>query len=223
MTVQVALDGPAGAGKSTIAKRVAKDLGFIYIDTGAMYRAVALKAIKSGITPSDEKEVEKMLPILDIDIRHQDGVQKVFLDGEDVSEKIRTPEVSVAASDISAIPKVRLKMVDMQRDLAGSHNVIMDGRDIGTYVLPNAKIKIFLTASTEKRAERRYKELLEKGTSTTFEEVKKDMEYRDKNDSTRAFAPLKVADGAKVIDTSDLNLEESINTVIEHIKSEVEL
>lgn len=216
--VQVAIDGPSGAGKSTISKAAARELGFVYIDTGAMYRAAGLKALRLGVKPGDAAEVEKFLPFLDIDIRHVDGVQKIFLDREDVSEKIRAPKVSIAASDISAIPAVRLAMVDMQRRLAQSHNVIMDGRDIGTYVLPGAKIKIFLTASVKDRADRRYIELREKGLDVAFADVLKDMEYRDKNDSSRAFAPLCPAEDATVIDTSGNALEKSVELIINHIK-----
>ena len=216
---KIAIDGPAGAGKSSISKKVAKELGYVYIDTGAMYRTVGLKAVRCGIETTDREAVGSILPGLDIDIRHEGVEQHIFLDGEDVSDKIRTPEISMAASNVSAIPAVRVAMVDMQRKLAQNHDVVMDGRDIGSFVLPDAEIKIFLTASVEARAKRRYNELVEKGEKVDFEEVKADMIQRDKNDSTRAVSPLVVADGATVIDTSLLSFDESVNAVIEHIRS----
>lgn len=218
---KIAIDGPAGAGKSTISKKVASELGYVYIDTGAMYRAVGLKAVRSGIDTKDEKAVSKILPELDIDIRHQGVEQFIYLDGENVSDKIRTPEISMAASNVSAIPAVRIAMVDMQRKLAANHNVVMDGRDIASYVLPDAEIKIFLTASVEARAQRRFDELILKGQSVSFEDVKAEMIVRDKNDSTREFSPLVVAEGAQVIDTSDLTLEQSIKTVIDYVRSKI--
>ncbi len=218
---KIAIDGPAGAGKSSISKKVAKELGYIYIDTGAMYRTVGLKAVRCGIDTKDCEGVASILPELDIDIRHEGVEQHIFLDGENVSDQIRTPEISMAASNVSAIPAVRVALVDLQRKLAQNHDVVMDGRDIGSFVLPDAEVKIFLTASVEARAERRYKELLEKGETVDFEAVKEDMIIRDKQDSTRAVSPLVVADGATVIDTSKLNFEESVNTVIEHIRSNI--
>lgn len=216
--MKVAIDGPAGAGKSTISKAAAKKLGFVYIDTGAMYRTVGLKAVMCGIDPKDSDGVCSVLDKLDIDIRHEDVEQRIFLDGEDVSEKIRTPEISLAASDVSKIPLVRKKLVELQRKLAQNHDVIMDGRDIATHVLPDAEVKIFLTASVEKRAQRRYEELCQKGENVTFEEVRADMELRDKNDSTRLVSPLKIADDAVVVDTSDFTLNESVDAVINTIK-----
>lgn len=218
---KIAIDGPAGAGKSSISKKVAKALGYIYIDTGAMYRTVGLKAVRCGIDTKDSKSVASILPTLDIDIRHEGVEQHIFLDGENVSDKIRTPEISMAASNVSAIPAVRVALVDLQRKLAQNHDVVMDGRDIGSFVLPDAEVKIFLTASVDARAQRRYKELLEKGETVDFEAVRKDMIIRDKQDSTRAVSPLVVADGATVIDTSELNFEESVNAVIEHIRSNI--
>ena len=215
---KIAIDGPAGAGKSTISKKVASELGFVYIDTGAMYRAVGLKAVREGVETTDEKGVSALLEKLDIDIRHNGIQQHIFLDGEDVSSLIRTPEISIAASNVSKIPAVRLEMVDMQRKLAGNHDVVMDGRDIASYVLPDAEIKIFLTASVDARAKRRFDELCEKGENVSLEEVKNDMIFRDKNDSTREFAPLKIADDAKVIDTSELTLDESIAAVKDYIR-----
>ncbi len=218
---KVAIDGPAGAGKSTISKKVASALGYVYIDTGAMYRTVGLKAVKCGIDTKDEKGVTSILDGLDIDIRHEGVEQHIYLDGENVSDKIRTPEISMAASNVSAIPAVRVAMVDMQRKLAENHDVVMDGRDIGSFVLPNAEIKIFLTASPEARAKRRYNELIGKGESVSFEDVYNDMVQRDKNDSTRAVSPLVVAEGATVIDTSKLNLEESVEAVISHVRGRI--
>ena len=218
---KIAIDGPAGAGKSTISKKVAKELGYVYIDTGAMYRTVGLKAVRMGIDTKDEQGVASILPGLDIDIRHEGVEQHIFLDGENVSDKIRTPEISMAASNVSAIGAVRVALVDMQRKLAENHDVVMDGRDIATFVLPDAEVKIFLTASVEARAERRYRELIEKGESVSLEAVKAEMIQRDKNDSTRKVSPLKVADDATVIDNSDLSLEESVNKVVEFIRSKI--
>ncbi len=218
---KIAIDGPAGAGKSSISKKVAKALGYIYIDTGAMYRTVGLKAVRCGIDTKDSEGVASILPTLDIDIRHEGVEQHIFLDGENVSDQIRTPEISMAASNVSAIPAVRVALVELQRKLAENHDVVMDGRDIGSFVLPDAEVKIFLTASVDARAQRRYKELLEKGEKVDLGAVKEDMILRDKQDSTRAVSPLVVADGATVIDTSKLNFEESINAVIEHIRSNI--
>ena len=222
-TVKIAIDGPAGAGKSTIAKIVAKELGFIYIDTGAMYRAVALKAIRNNIdTKSQINEVCSLLDDLNIDIRHDKEGQLVFLDNEDVTDKIRTSEVSVGASNVACIPEVRMKLVELQRKLAEKHNVIMDGRDIGTYVLPDADVKIFLTASVEERAKGRYDEMILKGYKCTFEEVKKDIEYRDQNDSSRAFAPLRPADDAIIIDTTGNELNQSVDIILNTIKERLQ-
>jgi len=217
--ITIAIDGPAGAGKSTISKIIAKELGFIYIDTGAMYRAVGLKAVRENLnTSKDIAEIVDMIKDIIVEIKHGEHNQLIFLDGEDVTLQIRTPEVSIAASDVSAIPEVRIKLVDLQRKLAENDNVVMDGRDIGSNVLPNAMVKVFLTASTQERAKRRYDELIEKGTECDFDTVKSDIEYRDTNDSNRAFAPLKIADGAIVIDTSGNTLEESINLLLKTIK-----
>lgn len=216
--MKIAIDGPSGAGKSTISKKVSELMGFVYIDTGAMYRAVGLKALKIGIDTKDEDALSSLLKDVVLDIKHEQGSQHIYLDGEDVSSLIRTPEVSMAASDVSAIPSVREAMVYLQRNLAKNHNVVMDGRDIGTCVLPDAEVKIFLTASIEARAERRFKELKEKGMDISFDDVKSDMERRDYNDSTRAASPLKIAEGAAVIDTSGMTLEESVKAVIDEIK-----
>ncbi len=220
--MRVAIDGPAGAGKSTIARAAAAKLGFVYIDTGAMYRAVALAAVRSGIdTKKDIDAVVRNLDTVEITIKHDaEGTQRIFLCGEDVSSAIREPEISVAASDVAVIPAVRLKLVELQRKLSCETDVIMDGRDIGTYVLPDAEVKIFLTADVRARAERRYKELLEKGMETTLSEVLRDMEYRDANDAGRSFAPLRKAEDAVLVDSTDLTLEESISRVISIIRGE---
>jgi len=216
--IKIAIDGPAGAGKSTVAKHLARILNIIYLDTGAMYRTVALKAIKSGIDPKDAAKVELMLRDLDIRVEHSGGEQRIFLDGEDVSREIRKPEVSRGASDVAVIPAVRIAMVKLQREMAEKNNVVLDGRDIGTYVLPNAKYKFFLTASVDERARRRYKELKEKGnTEITFEEVKKDIIYRDKNDSSRDFAPLTKAKDAVEIDSTHMTVEQVVKEILSYI------
>lgn len=217
--IAVAIDGPSGAGKSTIARTVAKKLGFIYVDTGALYRTIGLAVFRKNFDALNPNEVISVLPEINIKLKYVDNTQRVYLNDEDVSELIRIPEISLFASRVSIIAEVREFLLDMQRDIADKNNVIMDGRDIGTVILPNAKVKIFLTASDEKRAERRYLELCQKGVSTTLEEVLNDMRERDKKDSSRSLAPLKKADDAILLDTSELNLEESINTVINIIKS----
>ncbi len=214
-TFKIAIDGPAGAGKSTIAKAASKKIGFVYIDTGAMFRAVGIAALRRNIDINGDKEsVEAMLEEISIDIAHGENGQEIFLNRENVSTEIRMPEVSVAASDISKIPAVRKKLLELQRSIAEKTDVIMDGRDIGTVVLPDAQLKIFLTASVEERAMRRYKELIEKGVECDFDEVKKDMEYRDKNDSEREIAPLKPADDGVIVDTTGNSLEESVETIL---------
>lgn len=215
---QVAIDGPGGAGKSTISKQAAKKLGFVYIDTGAMYRTAALFCLRQGIDIKKNPELaERAVNKITIDIDYLEDGQHIFLNGEDVSEKIRTPQVSMGASDVSAIPGVRRRMVAMQRELAASKNVIMDGRDIGTHVLPDAQVKIFLTASSEVRAKRRYEELLQKGQPCDFETVLADMLARDKNDETRAVSPLKPAEDSIRLDTGAFNFEESLQAVIDII------
>ncbi len=217
-TFKVAIDGPAGAGKSTIAKAASKAMKFVYIDTGAMFRGVGLAALRAGIDPNDAEKVNRMLPSVNIDISHSEEGQQVFLNGENVSKEIRMPEVSVAASDISKIPAVRSKLLELQRSIAEKTDVIMDGRDIGTVVLPDAQLKIFLTASVEERATRRYKELMEKGVECDFDEVKRDMEYRDKNDSEREIAPLKPAEDSVIVDTTGKSLPESVDMILGIIK-----
>ena len=211
--ISVAIDGPAGAGKSSIAKEVSKKLGFVYIDTGAMYRAVAVYAIENGIEIAAENFTEQVLDSIDISIEYDGNGQKIFLCGKDVSNRIREADASVGASNVAVIPSVRLKLVAIQRELAGKTSVIMDGRDIGTYVLPDADVKIFLTASVEERARRRYLEMTEKGMEADFESVKRDIIYRDKNDSEREFAPLRQADDAVLVDTSDMTIDEVIDKI----------
>ena len=215
----IAIDGPSGAGKSTIARMVAGAKGFIYVDTGAIYRSVGLFALRSNVDSKDEKGVEALLPNAKIEITYgEDGAQRMILNGEDVSKDIRLPEVSLYASNVSAMPAVRAFLLDMQREFARKHNVVMDGRDIGTVVLPNAGIKIFLTATDEERALRRYTELKEKGMDVTLYDVFKDIQYRDHNDSSRKTAPLKIADDAVVVDTTGKSLEDSFDIICEIIK-----
>ncbi|MDD6603430.1 MAG: (d)CMP kinase [Eubacteriales bacterium] len=218
--INVAIDGPAGAGKSTIAKAVSKELGYIYVDTGALYRTIALAAIRAGVIDNDEGVVD-LLDGISVELKHIDGVQVVTLDGEDVSALIRTPEISMGASRVSAIPKVREFLLDLQRDIAAKNDVIMDGRDIATVVLPNADVKIFLTASAECRARRRYKELIEKGEDVTYQDVLDDVNERDYNDSHRDIAPLKPSESSIIADTSDLELEQSIRKIVDIIKEKI--
>ncbi len=209
--ISVAIDGPSGAGKSTLAKALAKKLGYLYVDTGAIYRTVGLAAQRADLDSKDEEGVIALLPQIGIDIDYaEDGTQIMRLNGEDVTREIRTPLSSIYASDVSALPEVRAFLIEMQRDMARRHSVIMDGRDIGTVVLPDADVKIFLTASAEVRAHRRWKELREKGIQTPFDEVLRDIEYRDRQDSTRAAAPLRAADDAVTIDNSELSFDGSV-------------
>lgn len=216
--IAVAIDGPAGAGKSTIAKAAAASLGYIYIDTGALYRAVAYACISERVSTGDEAAVKALLSRLDIRIVFFNGVQHILLNDTDVSEEIRTEEVSMAASAVSAMPAVRAFLLELQRSFAQNSDVIMDGRDIGTVILPNAQVKIFLTASPEKRARRRVAQLVEKGIEEDFDKVLYDIVQRDYNDTHRKTAPLKAAEGAVTIDTSELTLEESVEAVIKTIK-----
>lgn len=211
--MNIAIDGPAGAGKSTIAKLLAAKLGILYLDTGAMYRAVGLKALNTGVDISDEAAVEKMLADTKIDVTQENGVQHVYLDGNDVSSAIRENAVSKAASDISAVPCVRYKMVELQREIASRCDTVLDGRDIGTFVLPNAEYKIFLTASAEERAKRRYAELKAKGSTLTLEQIKDDIVKRDYNDSHRTLAPLKKADDATEVDTTAMCIDDVVGRI----------
>lgn len=219
--INVAIDGPAGAGKSTIAKAAAKELGFIYVDTGALYRAVAYNAVKTGAI-DEEQKIINMLDSTKVELKYVNGFQAVYLNGEDVSAFIRTPEISMGASKVSAIPQVRAFLLNLQREIASTNNVIMDGRDIATVVLPNADVKIFLFASPECRAERRYKELIEKGESVSFDDVLKDVNQRDYQDSHREIAPLKPSDDSIMADTSELTLQESINLIVNTIKEKIQ-
>ena len=215
--VAIAVDGPAGAGKSSISKVVAKELGLVYIDTGAMYRAAALYAIKHSI-PITEPALIPHLDEIEIELKNQGEVQQVLLNGEDVTGKIREPEVSMGASTIATIPAVRLKLVDLQRDMAKKCSVIMDGRDIGTYVLPDADVKIYLTASIEERAKRRFLEMQEKGMECDMETLREDIRKRDEQDSGRAFAPLRRAEDAILLDSSDMTFDEVVATMIGYIQ-----
>lgn len=211
--ISVAIDGPVGAGKSTIARTAAQRLGFVYCDTGALYRAIGLYCSRRGTDLSNAADVAARLPEISLNIRITDGVQRVYLNGEDVSEEIRLPEISMAASAVSAVPEVRAALLELQRSMTKSDSVIMDGRDIGTVVLPNADVKIFLTAKPEIRAKRRYDELVKKGVETTFDEVLKDLNQRDYNDSHRAAAPLRQAEDAVLADTSELDFNASVDLI----------
>lgn len=220
--VNIAIDGPAGAGKSSLSKAVSAALGYIYVDTGALYRAVGLYMLRSGIDPKDADAVCASLGGVRVTLRFVDGQQRVFLADEDVSDAIRTPEASMAASNVSAFPPVRDFLFSLQRDIAAANNCIMDGRDIGTVVLPDAQVKVFLTASAETRAERRCKELAEKGMPTPFEDVLADIVQRDYNDSHRAIAPLRQADDAVLLDTSDLDFDAALAALMDIIKERVQ-
>lgn len=212
--MKIAIDGPAGAGKSAAAKAVAKELDFIYVDTGALYRGIGLYAIRKGKNPASIEEVVPLLAEISIEMRHIESEQHIFLNGEDISDKIRTESVSAAASAVSAIPAVRDFLFDMQRDIAEKNDVIMDGRDIGTVVLPDAELKIFLTAKPEVRAERRLKQLAEKDIEAKFDDVLADVIQRDYNDTNRDFRPLKLADDGILLDNSELTFEETVEKII---------
>lgn len=216
--ISVAIDGPAGAGKSTIAKMAAKRLNYIYVDTGALYRTLGYGAHTGGVDIHNEAELESYLENSRVELKFIDGEQRVLLNGEDVSDKIRTPQMGTAASEISAIPRVREYLLDMQRALARTNNVIMDGRDIGTVVLPNAEVKIFLTASPECRAKRRLEDFRQKGENVDFDEVLRLIVERDYQDSHREIAPLKAAEDSVIVDTSDLSLEQSVEKIISTIE-----
>lgn len=219
--INVAIDGPAGAGKSTIARAAAKKLGYIYVDTGALYRTVALAAVRREVL-DDADGVAAMLPQISVELKFENGEQQVYLDGENVSSLIRTPQISMGASKVSAIPKVREYLLSLQQSIARENNVIMDGRDIATVVLPNADVKIFLFATPECRAQRRYKELIEKGENVTYEDVLKDVNDRDYQDSHREIAPLKPSEDSVMADTSDLDLQQSTEMIIGIIKEKTE-
>lgn len=216
--ISVAIDGPAGAGKSTIARRAAAELGFIYVDTGAMYRSIGAACLEKGVDIYNQAAVAELLPEIRIDIVFRDGEQRMILNGRDVSEEIRLEKVSKTASVVSAIPAVRAFLLELQRDFARKNNVIMDGRDIGTVVLPDARVKIFLTASPESRAQRRTRQLEEKGIPADYPTILKDIIERDYQDTHRETAPLKAADDARMVDTTELDLEQSVQTIMDIIK-----
>lgn len=218
----IALDGPAGAGKSTLARRLAAQLGYLYVDTGAIYRTLSLFALRRGVTPSNETEVKTLLPQAEIQMRYDpDGLQHMYLDGEDVTAAIRTQEVSAATSQLSAHPSVRAFLLETQRKLAQEHNVVMDGRDIGTTVLPNADVKLFLTAAPEERAKRRCRELLDRGVPAEFSAVLREINERDERDFHRAVAPLCQAEDAVLVDTTNLSLEESLAALLKVIREKL--
>lgn len=217
----IALDGPAGSGKSTVAKILARDYNILYLDTGAMYRACGLKALRLGVDTKDGAAVEKMLPALNVKVEYKDGTQHTILDGEDVSLAIRENAVSMAASNVSAHPCVRIKMVEMQREIAKSMSCVLDGRDIGSAVLPDAKYKFFITADSKVRATRRYKELLARGERVDFDKLHAEIVARDKQDSEREFSPLKCAEDAIVVDTSDMDVEEVVRVIKSAIQSKI--
>ena len=218
MGYNVAIDGPAGAGKSTIAKLVAKEKGYIYVDTGAMYRGLAIHFLKKGIDPENKEAVAKACQDAEVTIGYENGIQQIYLNGENVTEMLRTEEVGNMASKTSAIPEVREKLLDLQRSLARVKDVIMDGRDIGTNILPDADVKIYLTASVETRAERRYKELKEKGEKCDLAEISRDIRERDERDMTREIAPLKKAEDAVLVDSSDMTIKEVVDEICRHCR-----
>ena len=220
----IAIDGPSGAGKSTLAKKLAEELGYLYVDTGAIYRTVGLFAFRNGVASTDASGVTALLGSISIELRYgEDGLQRMYLDGEDVTSEIRRNEISRYASDVSAIPEVRAFLLDTQRQLARTHHVIMDGRDIGTVVLPNADVKIFLTATSEARAARRWKELEERGNPTGYAGVLSDLIQRDRNDSSRAQAPLRAAEDAILVDTTGYTLQESFEVLLRLIRERLGL
>lgn len=215
MGYNVAIDGPAGAGKSTIAKLVAKEKGYIYVDTGAMYRGLAIHFLDKGIQPQETEKVIEACKDAEVTIAYEDAVQHVYLNGKDISSRLRNEEVGNMASVTSAIPEVRKKLLELQQNLAKTQNVIMDGRDIGTCVLPHADVKVYLTASVETRAKRRYQELQEKGEDCNLEEIAHDIEERDRRDMTREIAPLKQAEDAVLVDSSDMTIAEVVKTIVD--------
>ena len=215
MSFNIAIDGPAGAGKSTIAKLVAKEKGYIYVDTGAMYRGLAIHFLDKGIQPQETEKVIEACKDAEVTIAYEDAVQHVYLNGKDISSRLRNEEVGNMASVTSAIPEVRKKLLELQQNLAKTQNVIMDGRDIGTCVLPHADVKVYLTASVETRAKRRYQELQEKGEDCNLEEIAHDIEERDRRDMTREIAPLKQAEDAVLVDSSDMTIAEVVKTIVD--------
>ncbi len=219
--IKIALDGPSGSGKSTVAKAVSAKLGIVYVDTGALYRSVGYYVKTKGKDPKNAEQVEALLPEIELDVKYENGVQCVYLNGENLGDKIRQPEISMYASAVSAIPAVRAFLLETQKSIARKNNVVMDGRDIGTVILPDADVKIFMTASNEARAMRRFKELTEKGVDVKYEDVLREMIERDENDRSRAVAPAVPAEDAIIFDNSDYDLEGSIEKVIEIIKEKV--
>ena len=220
--ISVAIDGPSGAGKSTLAKRLARELGYVYVDTGAMYRVIGLCALRRGIDPASEVQVKEILPDIHMELRYVEGTQRVLLNGEDVSEAIRQEQVGMATSAVAAHPSVRAFLLDLQRQMAQTHNILMDGRDIGTVILPHATVKIFLTASAQARAQRRLLELQQKGVQTDLQTVLGDIIQRDEQDMNRAVAPLKQAEDAVLVDTSTLDFEQSFQALRRIILSRVQ-
>lgn len=216
--MQIALDGPAGAGKTSIAKRVAKELDILYLDTGAMYRVIGYKAMQMGIDTLDEKPVSDLAENIDLEVVYKDGKQLMFLEGKDVTSLIREPEISINASNASKHKRVRQHMVKMQREIASKTDVVVDGRDIGTYVLPNAEFKFYVTASIEERAKRRHNQLIQKGIESDLSQLEKEIAARDYQDMNREFAPLKAADDAVILDTTDMTFEEAYKSVIQTIQ-----
>lgn len=214
MGYNIAIDGPAGAGKSTIAKRIAKELGYVYVDTGAMYRALAIHFLKEGLQPEDTEKIKEACKNAVVTLQYEDGVQQVYLNGENVTAMLREEKVGNMASVSSAIPEVRAQLLELQRDLARTKDVVMDGRDIGTNILPNADVKIYLTASVEERARRRYVELQEKGVACNLEEIAHDIEERDTRDMNREIAPLKQAEDATFVDSSDMSIDEVVEAIV---------
>lgn len=213
MGFNIAIDGPAGAGKSTIARRTAQELSFIYVDTGALYRALAVFLVDEGVSPEDTEKVKETVKSVKVSIAYENGEQQVLVNGKNVTDRLRAESVGNMASTISAIPAVRAALLDLQRDLAKAHDVLMDGRDIGTNVLPDAELKIYLTASVETRAERRYRDLQEKGVEKALSEIRKEIEERDHRDMTRTIAPLKQAEDAVYLDTSHMNIDEVVEAI----------
>ena len=213
MGYNIAIDGPAGAGKSTIAKRVAKELGYIYVDTGAMYRALAIHFLNQGLKPEDTEEIKEACKAAEVSLQYENGVQNVYLNGENVSGILREEAVGNMASVSSAIPEVRAQLLELQRDMAREHDVVMDGRDIGTHILPNADVKVYLTASVAERARRRYLELQEKGVACDLDEIAHDIEERDTRDMNREIAPLRQAEDAAFVDSSNMSIDEVVQTI----------
>ena len=220
--IRIAIDGPGGAGKSTVAKEIAKRLGIIYVDTGALYRTIGLYVAEHGVDPHDVAGVTALLPDIQIEVRYENGVQCVYLNGINPGDRIRTPQMSMYASAVSAIPSVRAFLLETQKDIARKNSVIMDGRDIGTVILPDADLKVFMTASAECRARRRYDELIAKGQEVNYEDVLREMNERDHQDSTREIAPAEAASDAILLDNSDMTVEESAEAVIALLKDRVE-